>query len=71
MTHNTERMHTYIHTVYGISNFFKVNILDYFLIDALAGNMIYFVYQNYYLQEWKKYSEDLSLVGPETVFIGK
>lgn len=64
-------MHTYIHIVYGISNFLKVNILDNFLINALAGNMICFVYQNYYLQKWKKYSEDLSLVGPETVLTGK
>jgi len=59
--------------VYGISNFLKVKILDYFLIDALAGNKIYFIYQNYYLQKWGggKKSEDLSLVGPKTVLIGK
>jgi hypothetical protein len=49
----------------------KVNILDYFLTDALAGNKIYLVYQNYYLQKMEKYSEDISLRGPETMLIAK
>jgi hypothetical protein len=49
----------------------KVNILDYFLIDALAGNKIYFATKIIIYKNGKKYSEDLSLVGPETVLIGK
>jgi hypothetical protein len=49
----------------------KVNILDYCLIDVLAGNNIYFPTKIVIYKNGKKYSEDLSLVGPETVLIGK
>jgi hypothetical protein len=46
-----QKVHTYIYILHGISDFLEVNILDYFLMDGLAGNKICFVYQNYYLQK--------------------